>query len=131
MRFYHILNEVLKFAYAKRSALGDEYDSQTDKNFEIEKVRENLHLVFDRKSPLVVESHPFSGICRRNPTTYQRRSNSTTFILRCEIRSANRSSKRSIGLIELHCRFFRSRNESLFSRRCCRKCCCCDQYHQY
>lgn len=38
VRFYHILNEVLKFAYAKRSAMGDEYDSQTDKNFEIEKV---------------------------------------------------------------------------------------------
>jgi len=38
VRFYHILNEVFKFAYGKRSALGDEYDSQKDKNQEIEKV---------------------------------------------------------------------------------------------
>ncbi|CAF5092755.1 unnamed protein product, partial [Rotaria magnacalcarata] len=38
VQFYHILNEVFKFAYGKRSALGDEYDSQADKNQEIEKL---------------------------------------------------------------------------------------------
>ncbi|CAF4479859.1 unnamed protein product, partial [Rotaria socialis] len=42
VQFYHILNEVFKFAYGKRSALGDEYDSHTDKNQEIEKL---LHLI--------------------------------------------------------------------------------------
>lgn len=38
IRFYHILNEVFKFAYGKRSAMGDEYDSQTEKNAKIERV---------------------------------------------------------------------------------------------
>ena len=38
VRFYHIVNEVFKFAYGKRSAMGDEYDSQTEKNHDIEKV---------------------------------------------------------------------------------------------
>lgn len=40
VRFYHILNEVFKFAYGKRSAMGDEYDSQTEKNEDIAKVLE-------------------------------------------------------------------------------------------
>jgi hypothetical protein len=38
VRFYHIVNELFKFAYGKRSAMGDEYDSQTEKNANIEKV---------------------------------------------------------------------------------------------
>ncbi|CAF3443074.1 unnamed protein product [Rotaria sp. Silwood1] len=38
VRFYHILNELFKFAYAKRSAMGDEYDSQTEKNQDIEQL---------------------------------------------------------------------------------------------
>ncbi|CAF0721059.1 unnamed protein product [Adineta steineri] len=42
VRFYHIVNELFKFAYGKRSAMGDEYDSQTEKNADIEKL---LHLI--------------------------------------------------------------------------------------
>ena len=38
VRFYHILNETFKYAYGKRSAMGDEYDSQTEKNHNIEQV---------------------------------------------------------------------------------------------
>jgi hypothetical protein len=38
VRFYHIVNEIFKFAYGKRSAMGDEYDSQTEKNADIEQV---------------------------------------------------------------------------------------------
>jgi hypothetical protein len=38
VRFYHIVNEIFKFAYGKRSAMGDEYDSQTEKNTDIERV---------------------------------------------------------------------------------------------
>lgn len=41
-RFYHILNELFKFAYGKRSAMGDEYDSQTEKNQDIEGVRKRI-----------------------------------------------------------------------------------------
>ena len=44
VRFYHILNELFKFAYGKRSAMGDEYDSQTDKNPEIEQVRKDNNI---------------------------------------------------------------------------------------
>ncbi|CAF4200939.1 unnamed protein product [Rotaria magnacalcarata] len=39
VRFYHILNESFKFAYGKRSAMGDEYDSQTEKNKDIEQLK--------------------------------------------------------------------------------------------
>ena len=38
VRFYHIVNELFKFAYGKRSAMGDDYDSQTEKNADIERV---------------------------------------------------------------------------------------------
>ncbi|CAF1606516.1 unnamed protein product [Adineta ricciae] len=38
VRFYHILNETFKYAYGKRSAMGDEYDSQTEKNHNIEQL---------------------------------------------------------------------------------------------
>ncbi|CAF4058458.1 unnamed protein product [Rotaria sordida] len=38
VRFYHIVNELFKFAYGKRSAMGDEYDSQTEKNKDIEQL---------------------------------------------------------------------------------------------
>ena len=38
MTFYHVVNELFKFAYGKRSAMGDEYDSQTEKNPDIERV---------------------------------------------------------------------------------------------
>ncbi len=46
MRFYHIVNEIFKFAYGKRSAMGDEYDSQTEKNADIERVWKWTKYVF-------------------------------------------------------------------------------------
>jgi hypothetical protein len=70
VRFYHILNEVFKFAYGKRSALGDEYDSQTDKNQDIEKVKHFfIFFVIFSKLNSAAQADSIFSICKRNSPT--------------------------------------------------------------
>lgn len=57
VRFYHLLNESFKFAYGKRSAMGDEYDSQTEKNQDIERVRNGNN---------ILSSVRITGFCKQN-----------------------------------------------------------------